>query len=257
VQASTCDTSLISGATQAVDATEPPDASHFQLRVPIIEYHRIVPFKVAGSSMPALIMDPRLFDAQMAAAQQAGWRTMTLAALADDLAAGIVPGPKSFVITIDDGWRDGYDYAFPILQKYGFVATFFVIAGRIGDPSFLNPGQMQSLIAAGNEIGNHSVHHVRMTAYRSVAAMVAEIDSAEATIASATGRWPETLAYPLGKWDSRVVSAVATCSAIHLAVVEGHGANEVWSTRFEVGRIEVPNDRQPADLLADLARHAH
>jgi len=38
------------------------------------------------------------------------------------------PPDKTFVITIDDGWDDGYTYALPILQSHGFVATYFVIA---------------------------------------------------------------------------------------------------------------------------------
>ena len=34
-------------------------------------------------------------------------------------------------ITIDDGMRDGYDNALPILQRHGFVATFAVVVGRV------------------------------------------------------------------------------------------------------------------------------
>jgi len=33
------------------------------------------------------------------------------------------------VITIDDGHQDGYTYAFPILQRYRLLATYFIVTG--------------------------------------------------------------------------------------------------------------------------------
>ena len=71
------------------------------------------------------------------------------------------PPAKTFVITIDDGWDDGYTYALPILQSHGFVATYFVIAGRIDRPGFLTSAHLQALVAAGDEIGDHTMDHER------------------------------------------------------------------------------------------------
>jgi len=137
--------------------------------------------------------------------------------------------------------------------KYGFVATFFVIADRIGQPSFLAANEIQILVAAGNDIGDHTVNHNALTAAQPKA-LTYEIDSAAATIAAITGRWPETLAYPLGETDSRVMAAVAACKPLRLAVVEGSGGQETWATRFRVSRIQVGSQRLPADLLAQVQR---
>jgi peptidoglycan/xylan/chitin deacetylase (PgdA/CDA1 family) len=245
---------VVPGATYPPAApARSPNANPVTLHVPILEYHRIVPLAQAGRSVPGLTMTPQVFDAQMAVLAKAGWHTITLATLADDLAANVTPPAHTFVVTIDDGWWDSYNYAFNILLKYGFVATFFVIADRIGQPSFLAPNEIQILAAAGNDIGDHTVNHVALTAAQPKA-LTYEIDSAAATIAAITGRWPETLAYPLGKTDSRVMAAVAACKPLRLAVVEGSGGRETWATRFRVSRIQVGSQRLPADLLAQVQR---
>ena len=70
----------------------------------------------------------------MDAMAAAGWKTITMGELGDDLRLGITPEPKTFVITFDDGYEDGYKNAFPALLSHGFRATFFVIASRIGSP---------------------------------------------------------------------------------------------------------------------------
>ena len=123
----------------AIPVTAPASGkdSSFALHVPILMYHRIVPFAQDGGSLPGLVVPPVTFAAQLDALEKAGWHTITMATLANDLQAHIKPPAKTFVITIDDGWADGYTYALPILQSHGFVATYFVIAGRIDKPDFL------------------------------------------------------------------------------------------------------------------------
>jgi peptidoglycan/xylan/chitin deacetylase (PgdA/CDA1 family) len=198
-------------------------------------------------------MPPEIFTAQMDALSKAGWQTITLATLADDLAAGVTPPSHSFVVTIDDGWWDSYDYAYPILLRHDYVATFFVIADRIGQPSFMPADQIKALAAAGNEIGDHTWHHDRLTALQPKQ-LTSEIDTGAATIAAITGSWPVTLAYPDGKTNTRVMAAVAACKSLQLAAVEGRGGTETWANRYRISRIEVAPFRTASSLLAEVQR---
>jgi peptidoglycan/xylan/chitin deacetylase (PgdA/CDA1 family) len=120
---------------------------------------------------------------------------------------------------------------------------------------FLGPGQMRALVAAGDEIGDHSVRHFSLTSAASKG-LTYEIDAAAATIASVTGRWPETLAYPIGRTNARVEAAVAACTPLRMAVVEGGGGTEIWANRFHVGRLRVTPYELPATLLAEVERVA-
>ena len=188
----------------------------------------------------------------MDALRGAGWHTITLGKLGDDLRAGRTPTSKSFVLTIDDGWYDGYDDAFPILKAHGFVATFFVISGRIGHPSFLSASQLKSLVAAGNEIGNHSVDHVKLGSLAKDT-LNAEIDNASDQIASATGVRPKSFAYPMGVYNTTVVAAVAACPGLEIAVTEVRSVTETTGGRYTAPRLQVGPNTTPINLLAMMA----
>jgi peptidoglycan/xylan/chitin deacetylase (PgdA/CDA1 family) len=248
IPASSCDPGLVPGAMMPAPAATPPDAK-LSLRVPILMYHRVVPSGAAGEPKAGLAVRPGQFDAQLGALAAAGWHTITLADLAGYLEAGVRPPTQTFVITIDDGWADGYEYALPILRSHGFVATYFVIAGRIGQPGHLTADQIWALYTAGNEIGNHTVDHVRLPRL-SPAQVAGEVASGEATIASITGRWPETLAYPFGRTNDRVEAVVRACGPIKMAVAERNLTGESWATRLRTPRYEVTSGTKPAALLA-------
>ena len=67
----------------------------------------------------------------------------------------------SGVVTIafDDGNQDQFDYAYPLLQQYGMVGTFYVITGFLGTSSYLTVSELQTMQTNGMEIGSHSVDH--------------------------------------------------------------------------------------------------
>lgn len=83
--------------------------------------------------------------------------------------AALQNGPitkKLVVITFDDGFRDFYSDAFPILAQYGFKATMFIISGMTGErPSLRNGVELMSwpevreIHKYGIEIGSHTVSH--------------------------------------------------------------------------------------------------
>ena len=224
----------------------------FTLCVPILEYHRIVPISEAGGSLPGLVMPPENFAAQLDALKAAGWHTITLGSLGDDLIAHRAPSARSFVISIDDGWNDSYNYALPILQKHGYVATFFVISSRIGAADFLGASQLQGLRAAGNEIGNHTVGHVRLSSQTAVN-MKNQVDQASDQIARAMGARPKSFAYPYGSVNGSAMAAVAACPGMEIAVTEYTSIGETDAGRFDTPRLQIAPYLGPKSLLGMLA----
>jgi peptidoglycan/xylan/chitin deacetylase (PgdA/CDA1 family) len=229
----------------------PTPVPYREYHVPILMYHRIVPLSEAGQEPNGLLIPPEIFTAQLQALSDAGWRTITLGELAQDMQDGTPPPPRTFVITIDDGWWDGYTYAFPIMRKFGFVATYFVISSRIGQKDSLFPSDLQDLVAAGDEIGNHTENHTSLQTVN-LARAKTEVDDASNRIAEVTGVRPVSLSYPMGGINQVALLAVSECPDLKIAVTEGWGVTESWLNRFNSPRVRVSPTTRPDRLVADL-----
>lgn len=233
-----------------VAAGAPGPTLDFAVRVPVLMYHRVAPADQIGLSLPGLVVSPDLFAAQLEALVTAGWRSITAAQLAADLAAGVRPPPRTFVITFDDGRSDGYTDAFPILRRLGLVATFYVITGRIGMTNNLSASQLRRLAAAGMEIGSHTVDHVRLSSADPWAAQLQLTESA-ARIATMFGRRPTTFAYPFGGLDPFDQGLVQS-TGYAMAFTEVSGCQVSWPTRLAAPRVRVSPWTMPTDLLHRL-----
>lgn len=99
--------------------------------LPILLYHRVLPkFDPLCSADP----DAVRFDQDMALLARV-FRVLPLEEAAARLLDGTLP-PRAAAITFDDGYRDNFEVASPILRKHGLPATFFIASG------FLNGGRM-------------------------------------------------------------------------------------------------------------------
>jgi peptidoglycan/xylan/chitin deacetylase (PgdA/CDA1 family) len=223
-----------------------------RFHVPIFEYHRVKPPAGEVGYVMSLIVPPALFDQQMQAMAADGWHTITMGELGDDMRLGMQPAPKSFVVSLDDGYEDGYTYAFPILRKYGFVATYFVVGARIGTPDHLDATELKTLLAAGSEIGNHSMDHVDLRV-QSTDTLRREVYGASALIAETIGVWPQSFCYPFGETNDTVLAAIAATPGLETATVEGGSKPETWVNRLILPRIRVGPGSYP-QILVDKAR---
>ena len=101
-------------------------------RLPILVYHRILPEAEWPHDLDTDLVSatPEAFERQMAFV--AGHFTpVTFRQLANHC-LGEEPLPDNpIIITLDDGYRDSYRYAFPILKRHGLRACFFVITGLV------------------------------------------------------------------------------------------------------------------------------
>jgi peptidoglycan/xylan/chitin deacetylase (PgdA/CDA1 family) len=220
----------------------------FAVHVTILEYHRVKPDAGETGYVADLITPPDVFQAQMAAMYVAGWHTITMGELGDDLRLGIQPAPKSFAVTFDDGYEDGYIYALPILRQFGFVATYFVVGSQIGQPEHLTASELRDLLAAGSEIGNHTMNHVDLLS-KTPERMRSEVYDASALIARLIGVWPQSFSYPMGGTSAGAAAAVAATPGIETAVVQEGSSPETWANRLRLPRMRVGPGTSPQFLV--------
>ena len=115
----------------------------------ILTYHRV------NDEAPGYLSVPVVgFREQMEFLAEEGYRTIGLA----DLLEGRTE-EKGIVITFDDGFRDNYENAFPILSRLGFSATIFAIARQIGQPDYRTREEIREMRLSGFDFGSHTLSH--------------------------------------------------------------------------------------------------
>jgi peptidoglycan/xylan/chitin deacetylase (PgdA/CDA1 family) len=234
----------VAPAPGATSATTRPSGT---LHVPVLMYHHVRPSTLVRDDepYPDLYVDAHTFATQMAALSAAGWRTITARELAEALRTRSAIPAKTLVITFDDGRPDTYTYAFPILERFGFTATFFIVPGRIGSPGHLTACELQQLAAAGNELADHTMDHVDLQTLSEADARI-EIRSAADAIEALVGIRPTTLAYPYGHTDA-AVEAAARREGIELAFTTRYGSTEGPADVLDAPRLRIAGVHRLAD----------
>ncbi|HEY7078702.1 MAG TPA: polysaccharide deacetylase family protein [Nitrososphaeraceae archaeon] len=70
---------------------------------------------------------------------------------------------KVIILNFDDGRLSQYTNAKPVLDKYGFKATFYVVCDYIGKkPGYMDWNEIETLHREGHDIGSHSMDHVHL-----------------------------------------------------------------------------------------------
>jgi peptidoglycan/xylan/chitin deacetylase (PgdA/CDA1 family) len=116
---------------------------------------------------------------------------------------------RSVIITFDDGYRDNYETAFPILQKYNAKAVIFMITYHIGQDGWLTREQIRSLESSGlARVEPHTQFHSDLTRI-TLEEVRLQIENSNAVIKDITGRDPRVFAYPYGGFNGGVKEIAA------------------------------------------------
>ena len=123
-------------------------------------------------------------------------------------------------ISFDDGNVSDLEHAMPALRERGVVATFFVVAGRLGTPHFLDEDAVGALAAGGMEIGCHGMLH-RPWRGLDVQALHEELVEAKTVLERALKRPVTRAACPFGSYDRRVLRTLRGCGYEHVYTSDG------------------------------------
>ena len=162
-----------------------------------------------------LAVTPERFEEQMAALSRRGLRGVSVAELLAARAAGSARGLIG--LTFDDGYTDVVENALPILQRFGFSATFYVLAGRIGGANEWDEGTPWPLVDeagirrwadAGFEVGSHGTMHVAL-AGAEPEVLRTEVADSRKKLSELIGKPVSGYCYAYGSMDAAARSAVA------------------------------------------------
>ena len=123
--------------------------------------------------MRSLWVSPTSFASQMRWLHRLGYQGLDMTALMP-----YVRGEKSgkvVGITLDDGYQSNLHHALPVLQRYGFSATCYVVSGLVGKSNqwdsslgipqapLMTGEELQAWVNGGMEVGSHTCNHADLT----------------------------------------------------------------------------------------------
>lgn len=229
---------LSASPTPTPTATFPPPPE--SLRVPILMYHYVSPLPPDADSLRrGLTVVPEAFEAQLQYLQDAGYETVLLRDLYDALETGRPLPEKPIVLTFDDGYKDHYTHAWPLLEKYGAVGEFFVMAtpAHYEAEHYMSWAEMREMAEAGLSIQGHGRDHYDLR-NRSYDFLVFQILGIKEAVEAHTGQPVTFFCYPSGKYDSGVTAVVESAGYLGGVTTEW-GATETLDNRFTWPRLRV------------------
>jgi peptidoglycan/xylan/chitin deacetylase (PgdA/CDA1 family) len=204
-----------------------------RIRPAVLLYHRIAPVNTPADP---LCVTPEQFEAQMRYLAEMGFTTRAPR-------CPEAPPANPVVITFDDGYLDTYSNAFPVLQRYGLTATVFIVSGCVGATSdswgpptpvpLLTWSQIDEMSRHGISFQSHTRTHPDLTRCGDAVAL-SELAGSRAEIEDHVGRAVDALAYPFGRFDSRVLR-LAEQAGYRIAWAAGLATPGPFSTeRFQI-----------------------
>lgn len=168
--------------------------------IPILYYHSIAYLKDNVLGVP-----PQQFAAQMQYLHDAGYTTISMQQLSDAMQKKTKLPPKPVLITFDDGYDNNYSVAFPILKKYNFTATFFVITSYMNGKGMMSWPELKEMQDYGMTIAPHTVNHINLATV-SLPRQLEEIRQSTVDIKARLGSDPKVFCYPFGGYNQATLT---------------------------------------------------
>lgn len=212
----------------------------------IFMYHAVT----EGAEDPGLCVSVERFESQMAYLKRRGLQGVSMQELRSPKA-----GARNLVgLTFDDAYRNFLDNALPVLESFGFSATVFAVAGRLGEQNswidddtdppprmdLLGPEGLRELVERGVEVGSHTMTHPRLGETDS-GALDEEVNDSRGVLREILGIPVEGFCYPYGSLNEASVQAVRKAGYAYACAYKARVERSVYDLpRMFVGERDGP-----------------
>ena len=202
--------------------------------IPVLMYHSIAHNNVFFT------VKPEEFKKQINFLKDNNYNVISLNKLIEILESNKELPEKTTVLTFDDGYSDNYINVFPILKKYNFPATIFIITGLIGKETnnsqniplkMLNWSQIQEMYQSGLiNFQPHTVNHQEINKE--------EIINSKKEIEEKLNKECEFFAYPRGVYNDEIINILKE-NGFRAARTINNGKVNKGDNLFKLKRISI------------------
>ncbi|MGI4737097.1 MAG: polysaccharide deacetylase family protein [Janthinobacterium lividum] len=234
--------------------------------MPVLMYHKIPDAPLATKHQ--IYVTKENFERHLTYFQQHDFTPITFHDY-QDFASGrrsLAEFPRRpLILTFDDGYLDNYTNLLPLMQRFGYRGVLYLL-GDFGvrynqwdadtDPTepradIMDANQKQAFVAAGWEIGAHTMRHARLPELPTPAA-AAEIQQSKAALEQALGTDVISFAYPYGALTEEVKAQVQQAGFTY-GVATDTGGLHLEDDRMQIFRINMFPHETPGSLFKKTA----
>lgn len=221
--------------------------SDANIGIPILCYHSI-----AESKDNDLLLSPEKFKSQLKYLKDNEYTPITMDELYDFLKNNKPIPEKSVVITFDDGYRDNYTTAFPLLKEFNFKATVYVISNFLDNDLYMTKAQVKEMSDWGIDIESHTAKHEdlsKLTLDQQYETMKNSKDQLETTV----GKKVDYIAYPFGKFNANTRNATEK-AGYKLGFNLAGGLADRGDNTYNIDRLYVSNNYTLDQFITKLTK---
>ena len=247
---------LFLGAGNVCAITKKPLPKKVEYQVPVLVYHSFGPAVSNKESKTATHyrVTEKMFEEQMKYLQANGYHPISFASYVESLKNSTKLPDKAIVLSFDDGWKTQYQYAVPILEKYKFTATFFIISNYTNNnyKAYMSWDNLKDLVKNGFDIESHTKTHPILTKLDSKK-LSDELVGSKKILEDKLGIKVSALAYPNYMENIKVRDAVKSAGYLGARAGWGSFINSI-DYIYELKSQEAVNNGNPfsSNRLPDL-----
>lgn len=174
--------------------------------IPVLMYHRIADLTEKEARSPLmrdLTVSPSDFEEQMKYLVDNGFTLLLAREIEEAVKQGKSLPEKAVAVTMDDGYKDNFEEAFPILRKHKLPATIFLVTSTVDTAGHLSWDDVLIMHKKQVGYGSHTVHHYELTALP-LMQLDYELRESKRIIEEKLIERITSIAYPAGKYNQTV-----------------------------------------------------
>jgi peptidoglycan/xylan/chitin deacetylase (PgdA/CDA1 family) len=217
--------------------------------VPVLMYHRVADLTEKEARSPLmrdLTVSPADFEAQIKHLVDNGFTFLLARDVESAVKAGRPLPEKADAITMDDGYKDNFEQAFPILRKYRVPATIFLVTNTVDTGGHLSWDDVIVMHRAEVGYGSHTVHHYELPSL-SEPQMDFELRESKRVIEEKLFERITAVAYPSGKYN-RLVAQRTEAAGYLAGWKKGGGPVQPGTDMYLLPRVRVNGGSTMADF---------